>query len=421
MGWIKVTSPAPSLPDPQTTAAVHRVKLKALDKAKILRGAEVKILPFTNRTRTGINTITFLPITELSSSVTQDQLLLTPGDTLWAAGWAIKAQDPEFPHSNWNGWMKSIHADDVKQRTQIDFLPIIEGDPNDLNTIFTTLKECTRLSADRVTIVTFNLPIWLKAVDIIKQTNLPIIPRLGGFHLLKSYLGSIGNIMEDSGLLELIQLIYPGSTTANHILDGGCFDKAIRAHLLIDAAIYQHIMKHAFTEEELGEMRTFMEKVADGKMGARHTDPVVALFEQWFEETFKRLAEGGRTPALWVQYHYMVDVIKVFIRPERLADHNGHLCCIVSRMLDIFAAAGHHQYAKGARLYCQLMKQLETLPAYKETFESFTAHGNHVVRYSSHDWSGTWCDICIEQTLMKSAKSEGAQEMTQSMLREQQK
>ncbi|KAI4830959.1 hypothetical protein KUCAC02_002560 [Chaenocephalus aceratus] len=264
--------------------------------------------------------------------------------------------------------------------------------------------------------------------------------------------------MDDSGLLELIQLIYPGSTTVNHILDGGCFDKAIRAHLLIDAAIYQHIMKHAFTEEELGEMRTFMEKVADGKMGARHTDPVVALFEQRFEETFKRLAEGGRTPALWVQYHYMVDVIKVFIRPERLADHNGHLCCIVSRMLDIFAAAGHHQYAKGARLYCQLMKQLETLPAYKEKFESFTAHGNHVVRYSSHDWSGIWCDICIEQTLMKSAKSEGglsrgrmrhsdsghkcwvlalnhfsnvnqrmeesdsgAQEMTQSMLREQQK
>ncbi|KAK5923153.1 hypothetical protein CgunFtcFv8_000149 [Champsocephalus gunnari] len=101
-----------------------------------------------------------------------------------------------------------------------------------------------------------------------------------------------------------------------------------------------------------------MEKVADGKMGARHTDPVVALFEQRFEETFKRLAEGGRTPALWVQYHSMVDVIKVFIRTERLADHNGHLCCIVSRMLDIFAAAGHHQYAKGARLYCQLMKQL---------------------------------------------------------------
>ena len=52
--------------------------------------------------------------------------------------------------------------------------------------------------------------------------------RLGWFHLLKSYLGSLGNIMDDSGLLELIQLIYPGSTMANHILNGGCFDKANR-------------------------------------------------------------------------------------------------------------------------------------------------------------------------------------------------
>ena len=166
-------------------------------------------------------------------------------------------------------------------------------------------------------------------------------------------------------------------------------------------------MKLALTEEELGDMRTFMEKVADGKMEARHTVPVVAAFEQRFEETFKRLEEGGRTPALWVQYHNMVDVIKVFIRTERLADHNGHLSCIIPKMLDIFAAAGHHQYAKGALLYFQLMKELETLPAYQDTLENFTAHGNRVVRYSSHEWSGTCCNTCIEQTLMKAAKSEG--------------
>ena len=75
-------------------------------------------------------------------------------------------------------------------------------------------------------------------------------------------------------------------------------------------------------------------------------------------------------------------------------------------MLHIFAAAGHHQYAKGARLYCQLMKELETLPAYKDTLERFNTHRNHVVRYSNHEWFGNWCDICIEQTLTKAAKLE---------------
>ena len=106
-----------------------------------------------------------------------------------------------------------------------------------------------------------------------------------------------------------------------------------------------HCMKHAFAEEELCEMRTFMKTVVDGKMGARHTAPIVAVFEQRFEATFKRLAEGGKTHALCVQYYYMVDVIKIFNRTE-------------------------------------------TSPRYKETFESCTAYGNHVVRYSCHDWSG---------------------------------
>ena len=136
-------------------------------------------------------------------------------------------------------------------------------------------------------------------------------------------------------------------------------------------------------------------------MGARHTAPIVEVFKERFKNTFKTLAEGGRTPALWAQYHYMVDVITIFIRSERLAAYG--MSCIVTRMLDIFSASGYHQYAKGERLYCQLMKQLENVPSYKDALESFTTHGNRVFRYSCHEWSGTSCDICIEQTLMKVA------------------
>ena len=38
---------------------------------------------------------------------------------------------------------------------------------------------------------------------------------------------------------------------------------------------------------------------------------------------------------------------------------------------------------------------------------SFKENGSHVVRYSSHEWSGIWSDLTIEQTLMRTAKSEG--------------
>ena len=70
MGLIKVIFPAPLLVDDRV---VSRVQLKALDKAKILKATEVKILPFINRKQIGINNITFLPMAELSSSVTHVQ------------------------------------------------------------------------------------------------------------------------------------------------------------------------------------------------------------------------------------------------------------------------------------------------------------------------------------------------------------
>lgn len=47
------------------------------------------------------------------------------------------------------------------------------------------------------------------------------------------------------------------------------------------------------------------------------------------------------------------------------------------------------------------MKELETVAAFQDTLASFTAHGNQVVHYSSHEWSGTWCDMCIEQAAQK--------------------
>ena len=63
MDLIKVTNSAPPAHD-RTIAAVNRVKMKALDKAKILKADEVQILPFTNRKQTGIDTITFLPLAD---------------------------------------------------------------------------------------------------------------------------------------------------------------------------------------------------------------------------------------------------------------------------------------------------------------------------------------------------------------------
>ena len=60
--------------------------------------------------------------------------------------------------------------------------------------------------------------------------------------------------------------------------------------------------------------------------GARHTAPIVEVFKQRFANPFNTLAEGGRTPALWVQYHWMVDVIRSSSKVNGLTHTHTHTC-----------------------------------------------------------------------------------------------
>ena len=73
-------------------------------------------------------------------------------------------------------------------------------------------------------------------------------------------------------------------------------------------------------------------------------------------------------------------------------------------MLKLFASSGHFNHAKSARLYVQQMKYLfESHPWLHQQFIS----GNHAVRRSAYHWSGLWSDLTIEQTMMRSIKTQG--------------
>ena len=196
-----------------------------------------------------------------------------------------------------------------------------------------------------------DLPILLKAVDIIQSKGLTIVPRLGGFHLLKSFLGTFGSIFADSGIHD---------------------------------------------DEELTEMKIVLENVKQNLQGVNCKDfPITDIFRSKIQNKFEDYKNAGRTPALWVLYHYMVDTIKIFIRAEQMGDFSLHLSCIANRMLHVFAAAGHH-YAKAARLYVQLMTSYEQgSPNQFSIIKSFKSSGSHVVRFRN----GESVHRCWVQTL----------------------
>jgi len=87
----------------------------------------------------------------------------------------------------------------------------------------------------------FDQPLWLKAVEIITAKSMKVVCRLGGFHTMMSFLGSIGSMMKGSGLEDALENAYaPKAVT--HMISGRAVSRALRGHFLIQAALMNKLM-----------------------------------------------------------------------------------------------------------------------------------------------------------------------------------
>lgn len=233
---------------------------------------------------------------------------------------------------------------------------------------------------------------------------LNVSPRLGGFHLLMSFLGAIGYIMEDSGLKELFNTVY-AMNSIDKMMTGHAYYRALRAHLLAHAVLMKFVLEIGGLSPEIeAELDNILCPIDKSVILASNPYECVAIKEKVCQ-TFHQLKERGATAQLWVQYIEMVFLLKTFILAERMGNWDLHLETIW-RMLPYFHASGHFAYAKCAHLYLQDMLQLsKTMP--QEEFDKFTSEGFFTIRRTSKFWSGTWTDMLIEQFLMKNMKLQG--------------
>ena len=68
-----------------------------------------------------------------------------------------------------------------------------------------------------------------------------------------------------------------------------------------------------------------------------------------YQTRIDSLVRSSRTAKLWIQYQNYVDNLKLFICAERTGNWSLHLLAL-STMINLFAATGHINYAKSARL-----------------------------------------------------------------------
>ena len=101
----------------------------------------------------------------------------------WIEGRSVHPNFMGFMHQKYNG---------LTPKSSIEFQRIINANPNDMQTIYTTIMRAIKGTHESPAIITFDLPLFIKASQIVKEQKLEVDVRLGGFHFLKSFLGCIG-------------------------------------------------------------------------------------------------------------------------------------------------------------------------------------------------------------------------------------
>ena len=252
-------------------------------------------------------------------------------------------------------------------KAMVSFLPILDLDPNDMTCVYSVLlhvQNQARQLTIPTPIITFDLPLWLKATETINAKSLQIVTILGGFHLLMSYMGSLGTVMRGSGLSEALQEIY-GTNAVKHVISGKAIARALRGHLLVGSMLTIKLLRYIIPSEEppdndfcdrMKEIENIVctatyESLTDG-----HIEESLAIckLNELINEVTNELSSRSRTAKYWCQYLGYIELMKDYITAEKIGDWYLHLATI-RKMCCLFAATGHVNYAKSARLYLQNM------------------------------------------------------------------
>ena len=161
-----------------------------------------------------------------------------------------------------------------------------------------------------------------------------------------------------------------------------------------------------FSKAEVEEIKLLYEKLQKNTIREKDLEEssVLGKLRSLLSEKMERLKVLSRTAKLWIQYMEYVNVIKMFIAGERMGNWQLHLDALFE-MLNLFAATGHINYAKSARLYLQMMRDLPV--THPDIHKKFTEDQCHTVRKSDRFWAGLWTDLVIEQSMMRVLKSRG--------------
>lgn len=294
----------------------------------------VKITPYYKSFKDLQRNLVFSPLDEVKEGKSSISFLRL----LWNFGSIFPS---EIPRPSWSGFMEASTCcfAQVKEKSKIDFLPMIDLNPNEMTCVYSTLQyiidQAGKIGLPYTPTITFDQPLWLKAMCIVKEESMPIVCRLGAFHMLMSYMGGIGNIMKGCGLQQAFEQVYaPNSVT--HMMSGKKIARALRAHTLTYSALMSLLIDEALKEGILSypdELRVLYNKALNKEleqdeielMESSHEFKLLLNKMSTLKDTAK---QKSRTAALWISYMEQVELAHEFIAADRSSNWDLHLVCV---------------------------------------------------------------------------------------------
>ena len=316
----------------------------------------IPIIPYDFPSQKRINSIALKPILELSYPYVLPNSLNT--DIIWHSA-SITSTESK-PRANWSGYMQNISHGKHSPKAKVTFLPIIDLNPSDYTCIYSTLlfiiEQSKKLNIETPS-VTFDQPLWKKAVEIAVEKSLDIVVHLGGFHTLMSFLGSVGTLMEGSGLEKAFKNIYGDSSLAS-MLHGKAVSRGIRGHVLTESALMVKLIQYllpnnkdnaifmesnfsdnsifSMNENDIEDIKNIQLEIESGN-NVTVDSQVFQKLEMALENLKSVLSQHSKTARFWLQYMDYVNIIRTFIRPSRTGDWNLYFITL-EKMLNLFAA-----------------------------------------------------------------------------------
>lgn len=404
MGGIKVATPSSDVLSKKTIARLSKIP----SSEEVGSFGFIKLREYPNKLPNALKEVLITNVCDGDSK----KIEISMEDFTW-----LYSKHSNKKSKGYSGFMEDAYVKSKYKTSKIIPLPFVNNPPSDLETIFTVLVKASEETRDKfnqkICFVTFDQPLYQKArciLSCVDPTNdkyglANVRVRLGGFHTLMSFLGSIGYIMDGSGLKEAFASIY-AENSAEKAFSGHAYSRSIRAHFLVQVALATIIFDSLeLDDEETATFNALLECLGNESFIDYMNKEEFVSIKDKFMHQIEMIEEKGPTAQLWIQYWNMLAIVKDFIKAERSGDWDLHLKGI-RRMIPYFHASGHNNYAKSAHLYLQDMLELRNDMG-DEAFENFVQDSLFTIRRSEKFWSGVWSDMTIEQVLMRSIHTQG--------------